>query len=47
MKIEEIHSCEKSEGKIVAIEVDMLGNTSCGYCHRRVDYSSLTCGDFK
>jgi hypothetical protein len=38
MKIEEIHTCEKSEGKIVCIEIDMLGNTYCAYCHSQVPY---------
>lgn len=37
-KIEELHSCPESEGKIVMIEADVLGNPSCGYCHKRVNY---------
>ena len=39
MDLEEIHDCEKCHGKIVAISVDKLGNTYCGYCGQRVDYS--------
>ena len=39
MKLEDIHQCDKSEGKIVAIRADKLGNTYCGYCGEKVDYS--------
>jgi len=35
-----IHSCSKSEGKIVGISVDKLGVTRCGYCNEVVDYTS-------
>jgi len=41
MDLEEIHDCEKCNGKIVAIAVDKLGNTYCGYCGQRVNYSSF------
>jgi hypothetical protein len=35
----ELHDCEKSHGKIVMIEVDVVGVERCGYCHKPVDYS--------
>jgi hypothetical protein len=35
MDIRQIHECEKSEGKIVAIELDAIGNTYCAYCHKK------------
>lgn len=38
MELSELHSCEKSEGKIVAITCDALGVTRCGYCNVVVDY---------
>ena len=40
MKIdfEQAHDCEKCHGKIVLIEIDMSGNTYCGYCHQKVNY---------
>lgn len=38
--LEELHCCEKCQGKIVAIRCDMLGNTYCSYCNEKVDYSS-------
>ena len=41
MNLRDIHECEQSEGKIVNIEMDKLGNTWCGYCHKKVDYSQL------
>ena len=40
-KFEKIHDCEKSHNKIVLIERDALGNTYCGYCHKRVDYKEM------
>jgi hypothetical protein len=42
MDFSKIHSCEKSEGKIVLIETDKMGLTHCGYCHEVVDYSQLS-----
>ncbi|MDP3026676.1 MAG: hypothetical protein Q8N63_03135 [Nanoarchaeota archaeon] len=41
MEIEQIHDCEACHGKIVCIETDKLGNSFCGYCHARADYSKL------
>ena len=38
---EKAHQCEKSKGKIVAIQKDLLGNTYCGYCGQRVCYSEI------
>lgn len=38
MELSEIHDCEKCQGKIVGIELDKLGNTYCGYCHKKVNY---------
>lgn len=35
----ELHTCEKCKGKIVLIEVDVVGVERCGYCHEPVDYS--------
>lgn len=40
MKLNEIHNCEKSEGKIVCITIDDFGVTRCGYCGELVDYSN-------
>lgn len=39
MAIKDIHDCTKSNGKIVGIVIDKLGNTYCGYCGKKVDYS--------
>ena len=39
MRFEDIHDCEKCHDKIILITVDKFGNTYCGYCHERVDYS--------
>lgn len=41
MRFDEIHSCAKSRGKMVAITKDLLGITRCGYCHQIVDYSEF------
>ena len=41
MELSELHDCEKSHGKIVAIEADLWGITKCGYCHEVVDYYSF------
>jgi hypothetical protein len=41
MKLEEIHNCKKSEGKIVCITIDKLGITRCAYCHQKVDYRGI------
>lgn len=41
MNFEKMHICEKSEGKIVCIELDMLGNTYCSYCHEKVNYKQV------
>ena len=38
LNLSEIHDCKKCHGKIVAISVDKLGNTYCGYCGERIDY---------
>ena len=35
-----IHNCKESEGKIVAIGIDKLGNTYCSYCRKIVNYHS-------
>jgi len=32
------HNCKKCQGKIVAITIDYLGITRCGYCGEQVDY---------
>ena len=40
MKIEEIHQCEESEGKIVCITINNLGITRCAYCNQVVDYTN-------
>ena len=37
-ELSKLHDCEKCHGKMVCVEVDLLGNTYCGYCHERVDY---------
>lgn len=36
------HHCDECDGKMVAIETDLLGNTFCGYCHRQVHYPKPT-----
>lgn len=41
-KIKKAHSCKESEGKIIAIGIDELGNTYCGYCHQKVSYPKVT-----
>jgi len=38
MSFEQYHTCEKSDGKIVAIAMDLFGNSHCAYCGDRVDY---------
>jgi len=35
-----IHDCDKCHDRTVAIGVDVLGNTYCGYCGKKVDYFS-------
>lgn len=47
MKVEELHDCEKCHGKIVLIEIDKTGNTYCGYCHEKVDYTKLHSPKYK
>ena len=39
MELEEVHKCPQSQGKIVSIAIDVVGNTYCSYCNERVDYS--------
>ncbi len=39
--LKQTHTCEKSEGKMMLISHDKLGNTFCGYCNKRVDYRKL------
>jgi len=39
--LEDYHDCEKCHGKIVAIQVDKLGNTHCGYCGEQVRYPKM------
>lgn len=41
MNYSQYHTCGKSEGKIVLIEADSLGNTYCGYCKEKVDYKGV------
>ena len=41
MKPEELHYCDKCHRKIILIEIDKAGNTYCGYCKEKVDYSKL------
>ena len=41
MVFSEIHDCEKCHGKIVAITVDALGVTRCGYCGEVVNYKLM------
>ena len=38
MNLSDIHDCPQSHGKIVAITIDYMGQTSCGYCHKKIDY---------
>lgn len=46
-KVQEAHSCKKSEGKIIAISMDKLGNTYCAYCNQRVDYPQPSSKEIK
>jgi thiol-disulfide isomerase/thioredoxin len=39
--LERYHTCKQSEGKIVAITMDNLGNTHCGYCNAIVKYPRM------
>ena len=39
MELSELHDCEKCREKMVGIRLDNCGNTYCGYCGERVDYS--------
>lgn len=41
MNLSDIHDCEKCRGKIVAINIDHVGITRCGYCNEVVDYSRV------
>jgi hypothetical protein len=34
-----IHNCPRCINKMISITVDCLGNTYCGYCHERINYS--------
>ena len=36
------HSCEKCNGKIIAIALDPRGNTFCSYCNQVVRYPKAT-----
>lgn len=38
LELSEVHSCKKSEGKIVLITNNINGTTSCGYCNQIVNY---------
>ena len=38
MNLQQLHNCEKSNGKLVMISADKLGVTRCGYCNEVVDY---------
>lgn len=37
--LSKLHDCEKCRGKIVAITLDYVGVTRCGYCGEVVDYT--------
>lgn len=41
------HDCKKCHGKIVAVAIDALGNTYCGYCNERVNYPKPTKEEIK
>lgn len=38
MKPEQMHRCDKSEGKIFCVSIDLLGVSRCGYCGAKVPY---------
>lgn len=40
--LDKFHDCEKCHNKIVAIRVDFLGFTYCGYCGEKVKYPRLS-----
>jgi len=39
MKLSELHDCDKSKDKIIAITLDLVGVSRCGYCNEVVDYA--------
>jgi len=41
ISFQDVHQCEQSKGKIVAIQKDLLGRTFCPYCNQQVDYSKI------
>jgi hypothetical protein len=41
MKLEDVHTCKESEGKIVCISIDLFGNTFCTYCGKQVNYKQV------
>ena len=38
MRVEDMHHCDKSEGKIFCMSIDLLGVSRCGYCGAKVPY---------
>lgn len=47
IELSDIHNCEESEGKIVCISIDLLGNTYCRYCGQQVRYPKMNEEDFE
>lgn len=45
--LSELHNCEKCQGKLVCISVDLVGVQRCGYCGEVVDYESYFKGWLK
>lgn len=41
-QMEGAHHCEKCQGKLFAIRMDLFGNQYCGYCGERVIYPQAT-----
>ena len=39
--LERYHDCEQCHGKIVAITLDKVKGTCCGYCHQPVRYPHI------
>ena len=46
-ELSKLHDCPKCHGKMVAISIDLLGVTRCGYCHEVVDYTNFFTREMK
>ena len=46
-EMEAAHDCKKCQGKIFTISKDILGNSCCAYCGKRVKYPNATLNELK